>query len=374
MHIGIDIRPVLFTRAGISRYTAELAKALVSVDKVNRYSLLTSKRTGLLWHKNSNGHELILRLPQRWKALRVIWESALLPAATAALGIDLVHFCRSAAPAVRLTKTVVTIHDLAAFRPEPFLIETARKEFKEAISMASKRADLIITPSESTKADLISHLSVPEKKIRVIPEGVSANFRILEDVEIIFWVKAKYTGGLDYIMCCGTLEPRKNYAALVKAYARLKAKIGFDLKLLVVGQKGWRYDDIFEEVERHNLAADVIFADYVPEEELIALYNGASVFICPSLYEGFGLPIIEAMACGAPVVASNLSSLPEVAGGAAILVDPLDFDEMASAIGRCLTDQDLRGDLTRRGFERVKSLSWESTARKTLKAYMECAG
>ena len=234
-----------------------------------------------------------------------------------------------------------------------------------------KKASLIIAVSENTKIDVMKYLNVPEKKIRVIYHGVEKEFQKIEDGE---YLKHRLRGiGIDYpyIFYLGTLEPRKNVERLIEAFIQLKKRNQINEKLVISGIKGWGHQSIFDKVASSGIEKEIIFTGFVPNEFLPFLYNGASAFVYPSLYEGFGLPVLEAMACGVPVVTSNVSSLPEVAGDAAILLNPYSVDELADGIWRILSDEDLRNSCITKGIERAKSFTWERCAMETLKAFNE---
>jgi len=198
--------------------------------------------------------------------------------------------------------------------------------------------------------------------------GWDERMQPVEDEATIEGVKARYHIRGEYVLYVGTLQPRKNLGRLLEAVALLRkeARRGEAPSLIIAGRKGWLYDPVFQQVERLGLEGEVVFPGYVPQEDLPALLSGARLFVFPSLYEGFGLPVLEAMACGTPVVCSNVSSLPEVAGDAALLVDPLDVEGMAEAMNRLLQDEGLRAELVERGYRQVRRFSWERCARATL--------
>ena len=232
-----------------------------------------------------------------------------------------------------------------------------------------KSADKIISISHHTKQDLIKYFKITEDKIKVIHLAANENYKPLNEKEIIN-IKQKYNLNYSFILYVGTLEPRKNIPTLLKALYKLK-KQGIKHKLVITGKKGWKYKSIFETIDKLNLQKDVIFTGYVPDEDLPALYNAADLFVYPSLYEGFGLPPLEAMACGTPVITSNTSSLPEVVGDAGIMVNPYDVDELANKIYEVLTNDGLREELSKKGLERAKLFSWKKCAEEHLKVYEE---
>lgn len=232
-----------------------------------------------------------------------------------------------------------------------------------------KTADRIIAVSNSTKRDLINYFNIPEEKIKVILEAADEKFKLLNKEEINE-VKQKYNLNFPFILYVGTLEARKNIPTLIKAFYKIKKK-NIEHKLVIAGKKGWKYKEIFETIDKLDLQNDVVFTGYVSDEDLPALYNAADLFVYPSIYEGFGLPPLEAMACGTPVITSNTSSLPEVVGDAGIMVDPCDVDGLTQTMCDVLTNDGLREDMIKKGLERAKMFTWEKCARETLKVYEE---
>jgi len=266
-------------------------------------------------------------------------------------------------------KYILTLHDIS-----PFLTPKEHRHgrvlvYKLLTPRTLKTADKIITVSNSTKNDLINYFNIPEEKIRVILLAADEKFKPLSNKEIRE-AKQKYTLNFPFILYVGTLEPRKNIPSLVKAFYKLKKK-NLRYKLVITGKKGWKYKEIFETIDKLNLQNDVVFTGYVADEDLPALYNAADMFVYPSIYEGFGLPPLEAMACGTPVITSNTSSLPEVVGDAGIMVDPYDVDGLADAMHEVLTDEGLRANMIKKGLERAEMFSWEKCARETLEVYEE---
>ncbi|MER3422187.1 MAG: glycosyltransferase family 1 protein [Nitrospiraceae bacterium] len=268
-------------------------------------------------------------------------------------------------------RQIITICDLT-FLLFPAYHPWARvKALAGGIARSASRADAIIVVSEHTKRDVIKYLGVPEEKIRVVYCAASSHFRFIAS-EARRSVLSKYHLPLDgYLLYVGNIEPRKNLTRLLEAYSLLKARGGCRLPLIFSGGGGWKNTDIYRRVSELSLEKDVRFLGYVPDEELPALMSGAELFVYPSLYEGFGLPPLEAMACGTPVVTSNVSSIPEVVGDAALMVDPYDVEGLAEAMQRALMDKDLREDMRIKGLARAKLFSWERTACETLKVYEE---
>ena len=261
---------------------------------------------------------------------------------------------------------MVTIHDLGYlhFPRAHRLLDRLYLDLSTRFN--ARAAAHIIADSQATKRDLVERYGVEPSKISVIYPGYDEEaFQPVREREAIEAVKARYGIAGDYILFVGTIQPRKNLVRLMEAFSLLKRQAA-DLQLVIAGKKGWLYEAIFRRVEELGLEGQVVFTGYVAEEGLPALFSGARLFVFPSLYEGFGLPVLEAMACGTPVVCSNASSLPEVAGDAALLFDPLDVEGMAAAMGRVLGDERLRAELIERGLQRARGFSWEKCARETL--------
>jgi glycosyltransferase involved in cell wall biosynthesis len=234
-----------------------------------------------------------------------------------------------------------------------------------------RRADHVIAVSEATRQDLIELYQTPPEKITTLHHGVTAQFKPVEESNYLSTVRDKY--GLDerpFILSVGTIQPRKNYKRLVQAFAQIDKSFS----LVIIGSKGWYYDEIFAEVAKHGLEKRVCFPGFVADADLPALYSAASLFVYPSLYEGFGLPVLEAMACGTPVIASNQSSLPEVVGEAGLLVDPYDVAALATAMSQVLSDTNLQKQLAKAGQEQAKKFTWEGMATKLLELYQQILG
>jgi len=236
-----------------------------------------------------------------------------------------------------------------------------------------RRADHIIAVSESTKKDTMQLLGVPERKISVIHEAANPIYKQLDREEARRRLAETYELPEHFILFVSTLEPRKNITALLQAYYQLIDDYKLPHKLVLAGRKGWLFDDVFNTVSRLKIEDDCIFLGRVPLEHLPYLYNAAEALVHPAFYEGFGLPPLEAMACGTPVVVSNVSALPEIVGDAGLLADPNDVEELEVAIYRALTDTDLRETMIERGLKRAALFSWERAARETLEVYRQVA-
>ncbi len=276
---------------------------------------------------------------------------------------DIYHFFNFVVPPRVPGKIVNTVHDLVYLNFPETMEKRNYRRLKMHLERSCQDADVIITVSETVKQELIDQMNLPKEKIRVVYNGVDQNrFRPVTD----------RLSGLpkDYFLYLGTLEPRKNLLGLLESYRIVKPKIG-DCKLVLGGARGWEYDTIFEKVKEYGLEQDVVFTGYLPSEDLPKLYSGAKAFVFPSLYEGFGIPPLEAMACGVPVITSDCSCLPEVTGSAAVLVNPKDSEQLADAMERILTESDLRESCIKQGFEHVKQFTWEQATDKVFEIYKE---
>ncbi len=359
MLIGIDAsRAARGKRTGTERYSFELIRHLVALDQKNRYRLYFD-RPPFCELRIANCELRVMPFPRLWTHARLSWEMMHRPP-------DVLFVPAHVLPLVHPPRSVVTIHDLG-YLHFPRAHRLLDRLYLDLSTRYNARAAAhIIADSQATKRDLVERYGVAPSKIAVIYPGYDGEtFQPLRDREAIEAVKARYGIAGDYILFVGTIQPRKNLVRLMEAFSLLKRQAA-DLQLVIAGKKGWLYEAIFRRVRELGLEGRVVFTGYVAEEDLPALFSGARLFVFPSLYEGFGLPVLEAMACGVPVVCSNASSLPEVAGDAALLFDPLDVEGMAAAMERVLGDERLRAELVERGLKRARGFSWERCARQTL--------
>ena len=377
MRICVDASPAVHHRAGLGRYAQELITALIAVDPANEYVAFYNRPSEAqvdppldrLPHLTTN-------LPNKpWRMSVLLAHFAHLPQDRLFPGVDLFHATDHLLPRLSQAKSVFTLHDLV-FR---FYPETHMPLNRWFLTLMMPRflqaADAVIAVSECTKRDAIRLYGVDESKIRVIYEGVNPRFRPATP-EAISAVRQKHGLPEHFILSVGTIEPRKNLDTLLEAYCALRHR-ETQCKLVIVGKKGWLYHGFFRRLRELGLEDEVIFPGFVPDEDLPALYSAADLFIFPSLYEGFGLPPLEAMACGAPVITSDASSLPEVAGEAALLVDPKSVEVVARAMRSVLENKELRDRLRAKGPTQAAKFTWESAARETLAVYasiLELAG
>ncbi len=364
MHIGIDARLIYYRKGGIARYTIRLARGLARVDTENTYWLLQHRK-----HQ-----EPIVKAPnfQRvdmWSPTHHPLEQLLLWLELHKLRLDVLHSPDFIPPLRHIgARRVITVHDLAFLR-YPHLLTRSSARYYGQIDRAVRQADHIIAVSHSTEQDLINLLGVPENKITVIYEAADEVFRPLPKEESAAEVRRRYNLPADYILFVGTIEPRKNLNTLLLAYHALRTQYRLDPPLVFAGEHGWLAEEVYSLVDELGLQDHCYFLGRVSTTELVYLYNAARLLAHPALYEGFGLPPLEAMACGIPVVVSNVSSLPEVVGNAALLVDPTDVEAWTVALHRLLTDDTLWKELQEKGFERARQFSWERTAQETLAVY-----
>ncbi|HET8630450.1 MAG TPA: glycosyltransferase family 1 protein [Thermomicrobiales bacterium] len=362
-----------YRQAGVSRYIAELLRAFArdaaAGDRRHAFVAFTGPARppagfvppGVLAWRHS-------RLPTARPPARIAWEQALAPAAARRERLALYHAPVNVLPPALPCPGVVTVHDVA-FLAHPEAFRPAKRRYLTLMTgLSARRAARVIAVSGHTRDELVRRLGVPAGKVRVVYNGVDPAFRPLPAAEVARFRAAR---GLPArtVLYLGTLEPRKNLRGLLDAFARLDA--GNDVGLVVAGAKGWLYDDVFAAVEQLGLGGRVRFVGHVPGEELPLWYNAADVFAYPSLYEGFGLPPLEAMACGTPVVTSATSVLPEVVGDAGLLADPRDPADLATALARALGDAGLRRHLRERGPARAATFSWARAAAETLAVYDE---
>jgi glycosyltransferase involved in cell wall biosynthesis len=373
MRITIDLSPSVHRHAGLGRYARELLAALVQLDELNEYIAFSHAPIG-----DCPPGMIPERVPLRTVSLSAKpWRMSVLLANVFGATLDpwlprgdIFHATEHLLPPLKNARTVFTLHDLIfQFFPE-YHLPLNRAFLVHAMPRFLHRADAIIAVSECTKRDAIHFYKVPPDRITVIYEGVNPALRPVNGENVLRQARTRLTRGAPFILFVGTIEPRKNIIALVDAVRTLRTR-GYPHRLVIAGRKGWLYRGAFDHVRTTGMESEIDFLDFVPEEDLPALYSACAAFVFPSLYEGFGLPPLEAMACGAPVVCSNASSLPEVVGDAALLFNPRDIGEMTNAIERVLADAALRDVLRGKGIARSARFTWERTARETLRVYRD---
>lgn len=367
MRIAIDATSVPPQPAGAGVYAIELVAALSQRDRHDGYALFARGS----WFDDAVAGKRNWRTERVGAAsrpARLAWEQLQLPGALDRLGIDVLHSTHHTLPLLGVrSRRVVTVHDVTFFRI-PGRYPPARRLYMRTLTrLSAKAADKIIVPSRAVRDEVLRALRAPASKVAVVYEAAGPDFAP-SDREAAAAIARGYGIESPYVLSVGSLEPGKNRARLFRAVRRLLDE-GLDVRLAVVGQKAWSYDKDLALVEELGLRDSVIFAGYVRREHLPALYNGATAFAFPSLYEGFGLPLIEAMACGVPSLTSKVSATAEVAGDAALLVDPTSVDQIRDSLRRLLTDAGLRDELSRRGIVRAALFSWRRAADETHAVY-----
>jgi glycosyltransferase involved in cell wall biosynthesis len=378
MRIAIDYSAAVNQHAGIGRLVRNQVMALADVDVDNQYVLVYPKlqeSSVRQFPGATNFGRREVRLGEHW--LTVLWHRALVPLPADWLSgrVELFHSPDFVLPPLRHARGVLTVHDLAFLMHPECADSRLRAYLDDVVPRSVRRADFVIADSENTRNDLVVLLGVRADRVEVVPGGVEPRFRPVSDPELLAQARERLgVGTAPFILAVGVLEPRKNLTTLMDAFAELKRRGTLpDLKLVLAGGRGWLVDGILEHQAASKVRDDILFPGFIADELLPAVYSAAQVLAFPSLYEGFGLPVLEAMACGTPVVSSNASCLPEVAAGAAIMVEPTDTEALTDALERVLDDDVLRADLSRKGIERARRYSWKAAAERLLRVYMRVA-
>lgn len=369
LRIAIDAHMVGEHETGNETYILNLMRGLMDIDQESRYLMYSP-------HVKSLG--VLNPLPRNFAPVQVKPATSViripigLPARVRADRADILHVTYVAPPIVS-ARVVATVHDISyVYYPETF---SARDKaiLNTFVPRTLRKADAVITVSESSKRDIVSHYGTPQEKITVVYQSIAPTFRVLPRDAALRARLAPYGIKGPYILAVGNLQPRKNLYRLILAYARLLRNGTYRGDLVVVGKSKWQESSLFQTARNLGLDQRIKFTGYVTDEDLVAIYNGADVFVYPSLYEGFGLPPLEAMACGCPVVASDGSSLPEVVGDAGLLTRPTSDDAIAWVISRLVIESGLRDTLIQRGLERVRRFSMRVAAATTLQVYNQIA-
>lgn len=372
MRIAIDAHSVGTGLGGNESYATNLVDALAEIDDVNRYTLYVTRR------------EAVERFSNRWPNFSVratlphtplIRIPLILSAELRRNPVDVLHV-QFTAPPFSPCPVVVSIHDLSFEHLPKTFKWRSRKQLRITVRRSAREAAQVIALSEYARSDIIDTYRVSPEKVSVIPLAAPAHFGPVNDEQELQRVRQTYGIEGDYILSVGAIQPRKNLSRLVAAYSRLRGANpeGKLPQLVLVGKCAWLYDETLRTIKELEVSNSVILTGYVPEADLPALYSGALCFVYPSYFEGFGLPPLEAMKCGAPVIVGNKTSLPEVVGDAGLLVDPFEVDDIAAAIEKVISDSNLRAQLRVKGLERAKLFDWRETARQTLAVYEKAAG
>ena len=371
MHFALDGRPLDEPKTGVGHYTFELARSLAVIAPSDIFTLLAPKS-----HKvratadNGQLPENLHEVRVRPGSLNWRWWSVGLPLYLRWHPLDLFHGTNYDVPLWARQPTVLTVHDLSQLLHSETHESNLVRRGQRRLPWMLRKATMIVTPTEAVKRELCEHLCVAPDKVAVTPEAPRSIFR---KVELAKTVETRKHLGIteDFILFVGTVEPRKNLSRLVQAWEEILRTTDLSPRLVIAGKMGWLNDELMAMVRRSSFGNRICFTGYLEDTDLRALYSSCSVFVYPSLYEGFGLPPLEAMACGAPVISSQISAISEVVGKAACLVNPAKVQELAGAIVSLLVDKQAREQLSLAGLKRVEDFTWERTARCTLEVYKE---
>jgi glycosyltransferase involved in cell wall biosynthesis len=362
--IGVDATPLLGERSGVGNYTARLLAAQLKTEPDRDYLLYSNRPLENL----EPGLERARRIPGYLPSSRWLWMQVMLPRIVNQTKPDLCHFTNALAPLWLNKPFVLSIYDATLFLYSRYHPRTRLLAIRLMLPLAVRRAAAVITISQSARRDLLQVLKIPPEKIHVVYGAAPRHFAQVTDTAELARIRHKYNLPQQFLLYVGTLEPRKNLSRLVRAFGRLKEQ-GQPHKLVLAGPWGWSMTGFRQQIESLGLKESVQMLGYIPDEDLPGLYSLATVFVFPSLYEGFGLPPLEAMACGTPVLSSRNSSLAEICGEAAYLVDPLDEESLVAGLQRVLADKTLREELGEFGRQRAAEFSWERAAKETAAVY-----
>lgn len=371
MRIGIDYTAAINQTAGIGRFVRGLVRAVADLDHENQYVLVhAAPNNGCIVEAPTGPNITTREMRFRERVMTAIWHRLRIPLPVDLVTgpLDIFHAPDYVLPPVSRGVSIITVHDLAFLIHPECADQNLRLFLERAVPRSAARADYIITDSQNTRNDVICLLDADPDRVFVVPGGVDPSF-VPADEEAIHRVRCEYQLHSPYVLAVGVIEPRKNFPRLIDAFSRFRVRTGLDYDLVIAGGNGWLSDETYREAERSPFSSNVRFTGYVPDQHLAALYSGAEVFAYPSLYEGFGLPVLEAMACGTTVVCANTSSLPECAGDAALLFPPDDPDAIAASLEQACGDENLRSELVRRGTQRVAEFQWERAAERLIEIY-----
>lgn len=364
MRVGIDVHTVGERQTGNETYVRELVDHLTGLpDDGTEYLLYHTRRAPrpewAAYARRLRPHAPALRIPVAF------------PVALRRDRVQAAHF-QYVVPPWCPCPTVVSVHDVSYEAHPEFFPAAMRARMRLLVPRAVRTAAAVITISEFSRREIVERYRVDPARVVVTPLAAGPGFRPLDAGDVAERLARIGIEG-PYVLAVGNVQPRKNLGRLLEAFAALRRRVDLPHRLVLVGRRAYRGDAILARQEALGIARHVVATGYVADDDLVALYNGADAFVYPSLYEGFGLPVLEAMACGAPVITSGTTALPEVAGDAAELVDPRSVDELAAALGRVLADPARRADLRDRGLRRARRFSWRRLAEQTLAAYKRAA-
>jgi glycosyltransferase involved in cell wall biosynthesis len=371
VRVGIEYTAALNQRAGIGRFVRNLVGSLLAADPQVHWVLLHAALNGAdpgVLPRAPNVTLAEVRLPERW--LTILWHRLRVPLPVESFTgpLDIFHAPDFVLPPVRHARRIVTVHDLAFLLYPECADARLRSYLMSVVPRSVQRADFVVADSANTQNDVICLLGADPARTAVVPGGVEARFRPASP-EAIAELRGRLGLHAPFVLSIGMIEPRKNWQGLIRAYGQARARHRLPHQLVLAGPRGWLWESIFEERERSPFRNDIIFLGFVADADLPTLYSAAAVFAFPSFYEGFGLPPLEAMACGTPVVVSDAASLPEVVGDAGLTVAAEDTDGLAEALARVLLDEALHARLAAAGRARAAQFTWQAAATRQLAVY-----
>jgi glycosyltransferase involved in cell wall biosynthesis len=372
LHIAIDAHSVGTGLAGNETYVTNLIEALAEIDTTNRYTLYVTKPSAVERFAGRWSHVSVRQTLPHAPVIRI---PVTLPSELRRRPVDLLHV-QYTAPPFAPCPVVATIHDLSFEHLPATFKRRSWMQMRLTVRRTVRAAAHVIASSEYTRRDIVETYRIAEERTSVVPLAAAPRFAPVRDEKELRRVRQAYGITSDYILAVGSIQPRKNLTRLIEAYAGLRRQRAHDKlpPLVIAGKRAWLFEETLRAVERCGVGDAVKFTGYVPEADLPALYSGARCFVYPSFFEGFGLPPLEAMRCGTPIVAGDRTSLPEVVGDAGLLVNPFDTEAIAAAITRLIDDQNLRTTLSERGLARARQFDWRETARLTLEVYKRATG
>lgn len=362
MIIGIDGRTNSNQKSGVGYLVDNMVSKLFEIDHMNRYKIFG----GYFNTKNKNIRSLVLpKTIQR--GINLVWRYLAFPPVNFFIGkTDIFFFPNFVDFPVITKRRILMIPDMSFVQFPQFTEKRNLRVLNRGVSASAKRADKILTISESAKSEIIDHYKIDPNKVVVVYLAPNDGIIKVDDLRSIEDVRKKYGIKNKYILFVGTIEPRKNIKGLIHAFYKLSDKIRKEYQLVIAGGKGWYYDEVFDLIEKYEMNDEVIFTGYANESDLSCIYSGASLFVFPSFYEGFGIPVLEAFKCGVPVISSSASSLPEVGGDAVLYFDPYSTEDIRRNIERVLEDKELADSLIKKGSKRLERFSWEKSSEKLL--------
>jgi glycosyltransferase involved in cell wall biosynthesis len=370
MRIGIDGLPLTETLTGIGHYTFELAHHLALAAPSDQVEIVSPRAFLPAINSRSELPGNLLLTRTRTNPITRRWWSIGLPRYIRRYGIELFHGTNFEVPLERVCPTVLTIHDLSMLlHPETHEAKLVRRA-RSRLPLMARAATMIVTPTEIVRREVHEHFQIPLERIVAVPEAARSCFRRL-NVDETTETRKRLGIREEFLLFVGTVEPRKNLMTLLRAFESVSRARQESLQLVIAGRSGWLVGDLLAEARRSPAAEKIIFTGYLSDEDLCALYSSCAVFVYPSIYEGFGLPPLEAMACGAPVIASRIPSIEEVVGTAARLVVPENVVELTAAILELLVSESLRQELRVAGTARASEVSWSLTASLTQRVYAQ---